>query len=118
MRWSDGAPFTADDVIFTFDCILAEEADPDTGKMRPKFPSRYYEQYHINGEKLRYEKLDAHTVRFETSTVYAPFIYDIGQLILPKHKLGFSLRMVVSRSSGRPRWRSKILRKLWAWGLL
>ncbi len=91
VRWSDGAPFTADDVIFTFDCILAEERDPDTGKMRPKFPSRYYEQYHINGEKLGYEKIDAHTVRFELSSVYAPFIYDIGQLILPKHKLGFSL---------------------------
>ena len=22
--WSDGSPFTADDVIFTFDCILTE----------------------------------------------------------------------------------------------
>ncbi|MGB0257848.1 MAG: ABC transporter substrate-binding protein [Coraliomargarita sp.] len=91
VRWSDGQPFTADDVIFTFDCILAEELDPKTGKIGPKFPSRYYQQYHINGEKLRYEKLDDYTVRFETSTVYAPFIYDIGRLILPKHKLGFAL---------------------------
>lgn len=87
VRWSDGQPFTADDVVFTFDAILAEEKDADTGKVRPKYPSRYYEQFHINGEKLRYEKIDDHTVRFDLPTVYAPFIYDIGQPILPKHKL-------------------------------
>lgn len=91
VRWSDGEPFTADDVIFTFDCILSEELDEESGKMRPRYPSRYYEQYHINGEKLRYEKVDAHTVRFILPSVYAPFIYDIGQPILPKHKLGHSL---------------------------
>lgn len=87
IRWNDGTPFTADDVIFTFDCILTEVEDPTTGKLRPKYPSRYYQQYHINGEKLRYRKIDAHTVRFDLPTVYAPFLYDIGQPILPKHKL-------------------------------
>jgi len=87
LRWSDGEPLTADDVIFTFDCILAEKEDPETGKMLPRFPSRYYQQYHIGGEKLRYTKIDEHTVRFDLPTVYAPFIYDISQPILPKHKL-------------------------------
>lgn len=87
VRWSDGEAFTADDVIFTFDCILAEVEDPETGKLRPKYPSRYYRQYHINGEKLRYTKVDAHTVRFDLPTVYAPFLYDISQPILPRHKL-------------------------------
>lgn len=87
VRWSDGRDFTADDVIFTFDTILAEVEDPETGQRRPKYPSRYYQQYHINGEKLRYTKLDDYTVRFDLPTVYAPFLYDIGQPILPKHKL-------------------------------
>lgn len=87
VRWSDGTPFTAEDVVFTFDAILTEVEDPETGKMRPKYPSRYYKQYHINGEKLKYTKLDDHTVRFDLPTVYAPFIYDIRQPILPKHKL-------------------------------
>lgn len=87
VRWSDGTPFTADDVIFTFDAILAEKKDPETGEMLPKYPSRYYKQYHINGEKLRYTKIDDHTVRFDLPTVYAPFIYDISLPILPKHKL-------------------------------
>ena len=87
IRWSDGVAFTADDVVFTFDAILAEVEDPKTGEMRPKYPSRYYQQYHINGEKLRYTKVDDYTVRFDLPTVYAPFLYDIGQPILPKHKL-------------------------------
>ncbi|TVP78662.1 MAG: ABC transporter substrate-binding protein, partial [Puniceicoccaceae bacterium] len=87
LRWSDGEAFTADDVIFTFDCILTEVEDPDMGRMRPKYPSRYYQQYHIDGKKLRYTKIDTHTVRFDLPTVYAPFLYDISQPILPKHKL-------------------------------
>lgn len=87
VRWSDGRDFTADDVIFTFDTILAEVEDPETGQRRPMYPSRYYQQYHINGEKLRYTQLDNYTVRFDLPTVYAPFLYDIGQPILPKHKL-------------------------------
>lgn len=87
IKWSDGEAFTADDVIFTFDCILTEVEDSDTGEKGPKYPSRYYKQYHINGEKLRYIKVDDYTVRFDLPTVYAPFIYDIRQHILPKHKL-------------------------------
>jgi peptide/nickel transport system substrate-binding protein len=87
VNWSDGQAFTADDVVFTFDCILAEEIDAETGKTRPRYPSRYYQQYHINGEKIRYVKIDDYTVRFDLPDVYAPFIYDIGQPILPKHKL-------------------------------
>ena len=87
VRWSDGVLFTADDVIFTFDCILAETVDSVTGKRLPKYPSRHYQQFHINGEKLRYTKIDRYTVRFDLPTVYAPFIYDISLPILPNHKL-------------------------------
>ena len=90
--WSDGSPFTADDVIFTFDCILTDIEDPVSGEFRPKYPSRYYEQYLINGEKLRYTKVDDYTVRFDLPTVYGPFIYDIRQPILPKHKLYASFK--------------------------
>ena len=77
VHWSDGSPFTADDVIFTFDCILTEIEDPESGKLRPKYPSRYYKQYLINGEKLRYTKVDDYTVRFDLPTVYGPFILSL-----------------------------------------
>ncbi len=77
VHWSDGHPFSADDVIFTFDAIFD-----------PRYPNRYSQQYTIAGEPLRYEKLDDHTVRFTTADVYAPFLNDIGFMsMLPKHKL-------------------------------
>lgn len=77
LRWSDGEPLTADDVIFTFDVVFDA-----------RFPNRYAQQYTIAGEPLRYEKLDEHTVRFRTADVYAPFLNDIGFVsILPRHAL-------------------------------
>lgn len=77
VRWSDGEPFDADDVIFTFDAIFD-----------PRYPSRYVGQYTIAGEPLAYEKLDDYTVRFTTPTLYAPFLNDIGFIhILPEHCL-------------------------------
>ena len=77
VRWSDGHPFTADDVIFTFDAIFD-----------PRYPNRYSQQYTIAGQPLRYEKVDDYTVRFITADIYAPFLTDIGYAsILPRHKL-------------------------------
>ncbi|MBC2594815.1 ABC transporter substrate-binding protein [Ruficoccus amylovorans] len=88
ISWSDGEPFSADDVIFTFDCIFAEERDPQTGQMRPRFPNRYIGQYTIGGERIRYRKIDQYTVEFYTPQLYSPFLNDIGFApIIPKHKL-------------------------------
>jgi peptide/nickel transport system substrate-binding protein len=77
LRWSDGEPFTANDVIFTFDAIFDK-----------RYPNRYSQQYTIAGQPLRYEKVDDHTLRFTTPEVYAPFLTDIGYAsIMPRHKL-------------------------------
>ena len=77
VKWSDGEPFTADDVIFTFDAIFD-----------PRYGNRYAQQYTIAGEPIKYEKIDDYTVRFTTADIYAPFINDIGWAkILPRHKL-------------------------------
>jgi peptide/nickel transport system substrate-binding protein len=85
--WSDGVPFTAEDVVFTFDTILAEVVHPETGQTMPRYPSRYYEQYHIDGEPIQYQAIDSHTIRFTLPKTYAPFLYDVSRTILPKHKL-------------------------------
>lgn len=97
VRWSDGEPFSADDVLFTFDAIFANRIDPQTGEPMldpqtgqpvPRFPNRYIAQYTIGGERIRYEKVDDFTVRFTTPTLYSPFINDIGFVpIIPRHKL-------------------------------
>lgn len=88
LRWSDGEPFTADDVIFSFGVIFADTQDPATGETVPKVPNRYRQQFTIGGQPLRFEKIDDWTVRFETAVPYAPFLNDLGFVsILPKHKL-------------------------------
>ena len=88
LLWSDGHAFTAEDVIFTFDCILSEIIDERSGEKRPRYPSRYYQQLHIDGAPIQYTLMDAHTVRFDLPSTYAPFLFDIGVAILPKHILG------------------------------
>ncbi len=77
VKWSDGEPFTADDVIFTFDAIFDE-----------RYPNRMKSDLIIDGKPLGYRKVDDYTVEFYTSKPYAPFINYIGDVyILPKHKL-------------------------------
>lgn len=77
VRWSDGAPFTADDVVFTFQCIY-----------NPKFPNRMSLEMSIDGKPFQVEKVDDLTVRITTADVYAPFLLMVGSaVIIPKHKL-------------------------------
>jgi peptide/nickel transport system substrate-binding protein len=77
VRWSDGHPFTADDVIFTF-----------TAYFDPRYPNRYSGQFTIGGKPLAFEKIDDRTVRFTTAELYAPLLNDLTYAaILPRHKL-------------------------------
>ena len=77
VRWSDGEPFTAEDVVFTFEALFDE-----------RYPNRYQGQYTIGGEPIGVEKVNEHTVRFTTSRPYSPFLYVIGFIgILPRHVL-------------------------------
>lgn len=77
LKWSDGADFTADDVIFTFQALFDS-----------RYPNRYASQFIVKGQQLQFRKLDDYTVQFETGDLYSPFMYDIGSVyILPKHKL-------------------------------
>ncbi|MEM1223494.1 MAG: ABC transporter substrate-binding protein [Verrucomicrobiota bacterium] len=88
VRWSDGAPFTADDVIFTFDAISAQRKDEETGKMLPLYPTKYYTKLDYGDSRLAYEKIDDYTIRITTPQIYAGLFYDLHDiLILPKHVL-------------------------------
>ncbi|HEY9660213.1 MAG TPA: ABC transporter substrate-binding protein, partial [Allocoleopsis sp.] len=80
LKWSDGEPLTADDVVFTFKDIFLNEAIPtgerdilrigDTGK----FPS--------------VRQLDDRRVEFTVPEPFAPFLrYSGGIAILPAHAL-------------------------------
>ena len=96
VHWSDGHPFTADDVLFTWNCFFAKDLDPETGEPvidesgRPKYRyvSRSTFSQQINGQEPKVEKIDDYTVRFTTPEVYAPFLlFGGGEEILPKHVL-------------------------------
>lgn len=74
IKWHDGEPFTADDVIFTFDIVLAEDS-PSVRKGT------------VDGVLDRYEKVDDYTVTFYAKAPSAIFLTEaLGQFgIMPKH---------------------------------
>lgn len=77
VRWSDGEPLTADDVIFSFQVLY----DPDI-----RVPMADLLQ--VDGKPFEVEKVDEYTVRFHLPGPYAPFENFIGgATILPEHKL-------------------------------
>ena len=77
LRFSDGKPFDADDVIFTFQVYLDE-----------KVHSPQRDLLVVGDRPIAVTKLDAHTVRFEFSKPYAAAerLFD-SVAILPRHLL-------------------------------
>lgn len=75
VKWSDGEPFTADDVVFTYEQMLDE-----------KNGGWAYSQLIFNGKPVRVEKVDEYTVNFILPEVSAPAIELLGNIfIMPKH---------------------------------
>jgi peptide/nickel transport system substrate-binding protein len=79
LRWSDGEPLTADDVVFTWNQVMCN----------PTFNEATYEVFRINGKNFEVTKVDDLTVRVVTPEVFAPFAEYFGSvMILPQHKFG------------------------------
>ena len=77
LRWSDGQPLTADDVIFTWGVIYNPDID---NVMRDAFI--------IEGKKFTITKVDDLTIQVVTPDIYAPFLENFGGVpILPQHIL-------------------------------
>lgn len=75
LKWHDGEQITADDVIFTFDCIA--NTDNGTGFTNVLF---------IGDGKVEAEKVDDLTVKFTLPEASASYFEVLGQLILiPEH---------------------------------
>lgn len=83
VRWSDGEPFTADDVLFTYNAVLDDKVDTSIrsalyerigGLQNPLYPE--------------IEKLDDYTLRFKLHKPNWRFLDSISSLwLLPKHKM-------------------------------
>jgi peptide/nickel transport system substrate-binding protein len=79
LRWSDGEPLTADDVVFTWNEVI----------YNPKIDNVTRDSFIIGGNKFKITKVDDLTVQVETPVVYAPFLetFGAGVPIIPKHIL-------------------------------
>lgn len=76
VKWHDGKPFTADDVVFTFKAIL-----------NPKVNSVRRSDYIIDGQPIKFDAIDNYTVRARLPKPFAPFLVRSGMSVLPKHLL-------------------------------
>lgn len=75
IKWSDGKPITADDVVFTWNkIILAGLGNTSTR-----------DSVLINGQLPKVEKVDDYTVKFITIKPFAPFLRILSAPIAPKH---------------------------------
>jgi peptide/nickel transport system substrate-binding protein len=82
VQWSDGHPFTADDVEFTYNVIKDDKVD---NAVRDTFT----EGKDQNGNRIYPElvKLDDHTVRFDLHHANGSFLDTMFNLyLIPKHK--------------------------------
>ena len=70
MRWSDGEPYTANDLLFYYEDVLLNE------DLTPNFPS----WLKLSGEPVVIEKLDDYTLQFKFAAPYALFINVLGSL--------------------------------------
>ncbi len=75
IKWSDGKPITADDVVFTWnDIIFAGLGDTSTR-----------DSLIIDGKLPSVKKIDNYTIEFSTPKPYAPFLRMLSASIAPKH---------------------------------
>jgi peptide/nickel transport system substrate-binding protein len=81
LRWSDGQPFTADDVLFTYDVVKDEKVD---NSLRDVFKEGTTEDKPIYPDL---EKIDETTVRFKLHQPNGTFLdAAINLYPIPKHK--------------------------------
>ena len=77
IKWTDGNPITADDVMYTYNEIvfkgLGNPSAMDAMTVEGKLPSL--------------EKIDDYTVKFTTPKPFAPFLRQLSYPIVPKHYL-------------------------------
>jgi peptide/nickel transport system substrate-binding protein len=82
IRWSDGTPFTADDVVFTYNDLILNDAVDASRRDGLRLP---------DGTFPVIDKLDEHTVRFTLSARFRPVLDAVTANIAPEHVLADSV---------------------------
>jgi peptide/nickel transport system substrate-binding protein len=82
LRWSDGAPLTADDVVFTWNDVV----------FNPKIDNVTRDTFVVAGKEFTVTKVDDLTIQVVTPEIYAPMLENFGGVpILPRHILARSV---------------------------
>ena len=68
MKWSDGEPLTADDIMFYVEDLLQNE------EFYPNAPARYV----VNGQPMTAEKVDDYTVTLKFAAPYGTFLTELA----------------------------------------
>ena len=89
VKWHDGRPFTAADVVFTYETMV-----------NPKTPTAYREDFKVV-ESV--EAVDPYTVRIRYPKPYAKALLSWGMWMLPKHLLEAPMREGKLRDSSQNR---------------
>jgi peptide/nickel transport system substrate-binding protein len=77
VKWNDGKPFSADDVVFTFNKLIYDDS----------IPASWRDIVTLEGKPIEVSKIDDFTVTFKTPVRFAPFPRVMGLGIMPKHAL-------------------------------
>jgi peptide/nickel transport system substrate-binding protein len=106
LKWSDGQPLTVDDVLFTYNEVYLNKEVPNevsdsllVGKDR-KFPT--------------VKQLDQRRIEFSTHEPFVPLLRNLGNTILPAHKLRASVREKVPADNPKDKPKAKFLSM---WGI-
>jgi len=75
IKWSDGKPITADDVVFTWQNIIFDGFGNTSTR----------DSMYIDGKLPTVKRIDDYTVKFTTPKPFAPFIRSLSTPIAPKH---------------------------------
>jgi peptide/nickel transport system substrate-binding protein len=77
VKWSDGTPFTADDVVFTMEHVV----------MNPNAEGNSVDRFTLGGKPVLWEKIDEKTVKAILPSPYGAFTRVLTHaLMVPKHK--------------------------------
>jgi peptide/nickel transport system substrate-binding protein len=91
-KWHDGKPFTADDVVFTFNKIFD-----------PALASPLLGYLQVGEQNIAVEKVDDYTVKLTLPTTYGPFLNNLTYVgIAPKHLLENEANMETSDFNKHP----------------
>ena len=96
LKWSDGHPLTADDVVFSYQDVY----------LNPKLPTSVQDGFKIGakGALPTIRKLDDRRVEFTLPEPFAPFLRNAGTAILPAHALQKSVH--TKDAKGQPQFLS------------